>query len=385
MANQSTRRRDRPLRIGLDGRFFRRKTAGLSRYTQELVKNLLGFDKQNQYVLFLTPDDKTEAEKLVASNLEKVIVPISHYSLSEQTKLPAILKKYNLDLMHFLNFNHPIFYSGKFIVTIHDLTMLYFPQGKSQKSFLRRLIMRWIFKHAAVRARRVIAVSKNTKNDFIKEFKAEPQKVKVIYEGAGEKLKSDTLTTAQIKKNLKLEKPFLLFVSQWRPHKGLQYLIRAFEILRQKLNQDILLVITGESNPHFPEIKKLLEQSAEKKSIITPGFVSDFELAALYQLCSVFVSPSLYEGFGLPQLEAAQNGAVVASSNLSCLPEILGKSALYFDPKDPQDMAQKINLLLTDRLISTKLKKEAEINLTRFSWTKTARETKQLYEEVANE
>lgn len=373
------------MNIGIDGRFYRRKTAGLSRYTQELVKNLLMTDKQNQYILFLTPDDQAEAEELKAPNLEKIIIPIVHYGLSEQIKLPAILAKYNLDIMHFLNFNHPIFYSGKFIVTIHDLTMLYFPQGKSQKSFLRRFIMRWIFRHAALRANRVIAISQNTKNDFVKEFKAAPEKVKVIYEGAGEKLKSDVLTVAQVKKNLRLEKPFLLFVSQWRPHKGLQYLVKAFEILRQKMGQDILLVITGERNPNFPEIEKQIKQSPERKSIITPGFVSDKELAALYRLCAVFVSPSLYEGFGLPQLEAIQNGAVVASSNLSCLPEILGHGALYFDPKNPEDMAQKIHSLLTDQPLLTKLKKEAAINLVRFSWSKTALETKKLYEEVLNE
>lgn len=366
------------MKILLDGRLYRAATGGIGRYTRELISNLLIIDQKNEYTLLISPKDKEECN-LTAPNLMVIVSPIVHFSLAEQLQLPKTLDKYKPDLVHFLNFNHPVSYHKPYITTIHDLTMTFFPIGV-QKSLLRRLAYLAVMHHAASGAKAVITPTETVKKDVIKHLHAEPEKVFVTYEAAAilEKLPAKPSAAGMAK--LKITKPYILFVSQWRPHKGIGKLIEAFTIIKDKL--DIQLVICGQATPQFPEIPAALAASKNKADIIAPGFVSDKDLDMLYAGASLFVFPSWYEGFGLPPLEAMARAVPVASSNTSVMPEVLGEAAVYFDPYSPQDMAEKITGLLKDPARLRELSRQGQKQARQYSWPKMARETLAVYEKV---
>ncbi len=379
------------MKIGIDARFYRKETGGIGRYTRALLEELAKIDKTNEYIVYITPEDNSEYvqtmqnSNLKSQNFRKKVIPISHYSLSEQTKFLNILKKDKLDLVHFANFNHPIFYPGKFITTIHDLTMMLYPAGKSQKSLVRKFAFARVMDSAAKNASAVIAVSKATKDDVVKVLKADPKNIEVIYEGIDKNYNAKKTDEHNIKKSLKrynIKKPYLLFLSQWRPHKGILQLLEAFDILKQEYLIDHQLVIVGKPNNHFPEIPNAISKNKYKKDIITPGFVDEKDLPILYQNADCFVFPSHYEGFGLPPIEAMACGAVVAASNVSCMPEVLGDAAAYFDPYSPEAMAEMILKVIKSDKLKNDLRAKGLEQVKKYSWAKMAKETLELYKKV---
>lgn len=368
------------MRIGLDGRFYRAATGGIGRYSRELIKHLLEIDKENEYVLFLTPADDKEC-LLEAKNLKKVVTPIAHFTLSEQRELPNVLAAEQLDLMHFLNFNHPVFYKGRFITTIHDLTMNFFPVGRQRNPILRQPYLA-VMRHAATAPDVVIVPTQTVKDDVVNHLNVSPKKIRVIYEGAS--LPDSTAPVADPAELIKrgITKPYLLFVSQWRPHKGIGVLIEAFNRLKQ--DHDIQLVITNKANDQFPEIPAAINASPYREDIITPGFIDDSVLNTLYNNAMLFVFPSWYEGFGLPPLEAMVRGLPVASSNSSVMPEVLGDGAVYFDAKNADNMADVLAKTFTDKVLLADLKKRGLVQAKKYSWKKMAEETLALYSELCS-
>lgn len=366
------------MRILLDSRLYRQSTAGIGRYSRELIDNLIAIDKANTYILLLTPADAAECT-VEAPNVEKVVTDIAHFTLAEQTKLPALLAAQKPDLVHFLNFNHPVGYRGKYITTVHDLTMNFFPVGRQRNPILR-LPYLYVMQHAASAAQAVIVPTETVKRDVITHLNAPAEKIRAIYEGAPVVEGAAKPLTAEQRKKLGITKPYILFVSQWRPHKGLGVLVEAFAQLKK--DHDIQLVVSGKPNKQFPEVAAAIENSPHRSDIVTPGFVDDDTLASLYASAQLFVFPSWYEGFGLPPLEAMARGIPVAASNASVMPEILGKGAAYFDPRDPVDMAQTIGQLLTDPKALADLTAKGTKQVKKYSWRKMAEETLALYNEV---
>lgn len=388
------------MKIVIDARFYRSSTAGLGRYTRALIRELIKIDHENGYTIIITPDDEKEFDEDVlslksrTSNFHKLVVQITHYTVAEQTKLLKILNQLRPDLVHFTNFNHPILYRGKFVITVHDLTVMLYPVGRMQKSIIRRLAFNKVMSHAVSASQKVIAISQATKKDLVKYLHADPKKIQVIYEGIDPDYQKLQVTPAspseagrasyklQVLKKYNIQKPYILFVSQWRPHKGLPELIKAFAILKEKYKVPHQLVITGKPNMDFPKLISAIENSPFASDIIKSGFVPEEDLPALFTGAQAFIFPSHYEGFGLPPLEAMASGVPVISSNASCMPEILGDAAVYFDPNKPADMAEKINSVLTsDDRRQTSVKKGLE-QVKKYSWGKQARETLQIYKKV---
>lgn len=372
------------MRIAIDARFYRKSTGGIGRYTRALLSELAKLDKINQYYIYLTKEDELEYD-LIAKNFHKKIIDISHYSIAEQTKFLAELNRQKYDLVHFSNFNHPLFYRGKFIVTIHDLTLMLYPPTKKKHSIIKKIGLNLTMKNAVQRAEKIIAVSKATRNDLINVLGAKPQKIEVIYEGidsAYKKIISNSQFSIpnEILKKYNIRKPYLLFVSQWRPHKGILQLIKVFEILKKNYKLKHKLVIVGKANADFPEIPYAIRHTPYAKDIVTPGFIDEKDLPELYRQASLFVFPSHYEGFGLGPLEAMACGTPVVSSSTSCMPEILDDAAIYFDPYDPSDMADKINQVLINGKLRKNLIRHGQIQLKKYSWHKMAKKTLQLYQ-----
>lgn len=366
------------MKIALDGRFYRAATGGIGRYSRELIKNLLALDGNNQYFLFLTPEDSAEC-KLYAPNLKRIVTQTRHFTLAEQLKFASEIGIHQPDVTHFLNFNHPLNFNRPFITTIHDLTMNFFPVGR-QKNILLRQPYLAVMRHAAS-ADAVIVPTETVKKDVVNYLHARPEKIEVIYEG----VEMPTGALARPKKEylakIGITKPYILFVSQWRPHKGLAVLIEAFSQIKKQ--HDIQLVITGKANPQFPEIPAAINASPSRADIVTPGFVDDDMLDALYASTELFVFPSWYEGFGLPPLEAMARGIPVAASSTSVMPEILGEAAAYFDPRQAADMASTISRVLDNESERNDLKQKGLKQASKYSWQKMAQETLALYERVA--
>jgi len=266
------------LKIGIDARMYGARQTGIGNYIKHLIEYLAKLDKENEYTIFLLKSE-FEKFKFPASNFKKQKVSAHWYSWREQFILPFEFKKAKVDLMHFPHFNRPILYPTKNVVTIHDLTPKFFP-GHKMNSPVRKAGFWLTFSQTVKKAKKIIAVSKATKKDIIKYFKISPEKIKVIYEG--------TIT-----------KPFILYVGVWRNHKNMVGLIKAFNTLLRKYQLDYQLVLTGEENLYYPEIRKTWENLGLEKNIIRPGFVSKEELTCLYNEASLCVIPSFYEGFGL--------------------------------------------------------------------------------------
>lgn len=362
------------MKIGIDARLYRSSAAGIGRYSQNLIKNLLEIDRENDYVLFMTSEDAAECN-LKYSNLKIIQTDIPHYSLVEQTKLPGIIEREKCDLVHFLNFNHPVKYQGKFIVTIHDLTLLFYPETAKRTNFIKHWGFKYVFKSACQKAVKIIAVSESTKKDIIKNFNVEPSKIKVIYEAA-----DDTRTSREILRlKAQDDKPIILYVGQYREHKNVKGLLEAYKLLKKEINCQLVLVGNVPESYNY-----LIDRDADLRDTLRPGFVSDEELAAWYKLAKIFVFPSLHEGFGLPGLEAMAAGLPVVASNTSSLPEIYGEAALYFDPSNPKEIADKIRLVISDKQISGQLIKQGKIQAKKYSWKKTAEETLKIYSLIRN-
>lgn len=386
--------------IGIDARFYRASTGGIGRYTRALLRELAKIDRKNQYTVFLTPADEKEYDRETQNsnvsylgqgpsrarkyqNFKKKIVPILHYSIAEQIKFLKILNQEKFDLVHFTNFNHPIFYRGKFVITIHDLTLMLYPQGRARYSLVRRGGLKLTIKDAVRRAQRVIAISQATKKDLVNILGANPEKIEVIYEGIDPQYNTQSLIYPLSSLAIyKIKKPYLLFVSQWRPHKGILQLVEAFEILKKRFKIPHQLVVAGEPNPNFPEILSALRSSSYTDEIIRPGFIPEKDLPDLYRGADLFVFPSHYEGFGLPPLEAMACGTAVAASNLSSIPEVLGKAAEYFDPSSPEDIAAKINKIIGDKRKKGEMIKRGLEQVKRYRWEEMAKKTLRVYQRV---
>ncbi len=387
----------KPKRIGIDARFYGPLGKGLGRYIQEVVDNVVDLDQENEYVIFLNKDNYDEFETK-DPRIKKVKVDLRWYTLVEQIFFPFIIAKQKLDLIHFPHFNVPVFTPVKFVVTIHDLILTKFPTVRAStlspwlyhiKNFFYKLVIRV----AVFRARKVIAVSEFTKKDVIEQFGINPEKVVVTLEGVADLAKGrdqrfvSKLDDKETLLGYNIEGDFLLYVGNAYPHKNLESLIKVFsELLKDK--PDFRLVLVGKEDYFYKHIKGFAKEKGlwdpEDRSspVIFTGYVPDSKLEVLYKKAKGYVFPSLYEGFGLPPLEAMTKGCPVISSKVSSMPEILGKAAYYFDPNDKTDMLSKLQEFIEDEELRKELVARGSSQIKIYDWQKTAQKTLDIYKKV---
>jgi glycosyltransferase involved in cell wall biosynthesis len=384
------------MRIGIDARFYHPRHSGNSRLTRELIKNLLKIDQKNQYIIFVTKEGAAAFRNDYLKrpkNAQLVIFDYPHYSYAEQFKFVSVIKREKLDLMHFAHINHPIFFRDPYVITMPDLTLYYYP-GKERFKFIKRWAYNIVMLSAINHSKKIIAVSQNTKKDLIEKLNAPAKKIEVIYEGVADtppiksgKKYSSVKDKSRLKKILKkygIKKDFLIYLGQWRVHKNLPRLIEGFaEAVKNDLQAQ--LVIVGRQDRGTSDLWKLSKRLALAEEIIFTGFVPDEELPYLYQAATAYAFPSLSEGFGLPPLEAMASGIPVISSNVSCMPEILGEAALYFNPYDPSDIAKAIKKIMSNSKLREKMIKKGFQQVKKYSWEKMARETLSVYSELVDQ
>lgn len=374
--------------IGIDARMMG-KGFGLGRYVEQLTSHISVGDHENEYVLFVKPDFQHQSQN---SHIKSIIADVPWYTLDEQINLPGIIKKAGVDLMHFPHWNVPFLYRGPFIVTVHDLTMYHYPRPEATtlgpvRFWLKDKAHRFLVRHAVKKAEHIIVTSQFTKQDVHETLGVPFEKMTVIYQAPFRGNNNFQVTHDNHPSNLpsQISKPYILYVGAAYPHKNVARLIEAWKIFEEKYKDTYQLVLVGKENYFW---KRMLNTAGlnqgtpndqRSQSIVFFGFASDEELEVIYKNASLFVFPSLYEGFGLPPLEAMVRGIPVVSSGASCLPEILGEAAMYFDPEDSGDMARAIEEALMNEDIRTELKLNARQELARYSAERMALQTRQVY------
>lgn len=371
------------MRIGIDARMMG-KGFGLARYTEQLVLHSLKVDSTNEFVLFLRKDNWDQIPD-TTPRVKKVLADIPWYSVQEQLQLIGIIKKEKVDLMHFPHWNIPYFYRQPYVVTIHDLIMFHFPRAQATtlgpvkfwvKDMAHRLLLRKISKNA----KHIFATSEFTRSDIHATLHVPLEKMTVTYQAPFEVIQNmDDINHESLLAQYNINKPYILYVGAAYPHKNLRRLIDAWKLYEQKYASTHQLVLVGKENYFYSEIKKYQQAVAPESHVLFTGFVPDEELSVLYEHASLYVFPSLYEGFGLPPLEAMVHGVPVVSSNQSCLPEVLGNAALYFDPQNRDEMVEKIHSGLTDILLRENLKIHSKKILQKYSWETLASQTINVY------
>ncbi|MFH1284769.1 MAG: glycosyltransferase family 1 protein [Candidatus Peregrinibacteria bacterium] len=368
------------MRIGIDCRMFSSRFTGIGRYTYELVDQFIKINESkslnHEFVLFFN-DPEYDAYVPPNQSVKKVLVNAKHYSFAEQTRFLKALNSAACDIVHFPHFNVPLLYRRPYTVTIHDLTLSLFPGQKMTKWYHRRAY-RTIIKNAVTRAKKVITVSNSTKQDIISHLHIPEEKIKVIHNGisaAFRPVKDQAILQKTLSK-FSITQPFLLYTGVWRSHKNLTGLLKAFSILLTTHKLNLRLVITGKPDPYYPEVMRTAKDLGLMSSVIFPGLVNEEDLVNLYNAANIYVFPSFYEGFGLPPLEAMKCGTPVAASATSSIPEICGKeNAVFFDPKSPEDIAEKIFELFGNADLRAKLIQKGLSHAASFTWESSGRET----------
>jgi len=378
-------------KIVIDARLYGLKHAGIGRYITNLLKAIKVLKKDYQFQLLVSQKDLAVVKKELGDFYQYYPLKSAHYSLKEQWEIKQFLEQIKPDLVHFPHFNLPLLYSGKYVVTIHDLIKHFF---KGRATTTKRPLVYWpkylayrlLVKRAVMKARAVIVPTFWWQEKLADFYKIKKSQIFVTHEGVDEFFlkKGDRFLTAErklLKKYGLTNKDFLIYTGSVYPHKNIARLIKALKQIDKK--EVFLAVVCARSvfSKRLEQMAKRLKMDSRVKFL---GFVPDQELVVLYQQALALVQPSLMEGFGLTGLEAMACGCPVVSSNTTCLPEVYGKAVLYFDPLDEREIKKAILKILNNPISRKKLIDLGRKQAAKFSWAKTAEKTIKVYQKALN-
>jgi len=381
------------MKIGIDIRtLMDAQYSGVSEYTLNLIKEILRLDSKNQYKLFYNSgqDVSQRIPKFRKENAEVISLrypnKLFNYLLQKALAYPKIDQLLGVDLFFMPHINF-ISLAGraKSILTIHDLSFLKYREFFSwRKNFWHSLIN---VKKLAKRFDKIITVSENTKDDIVKLLKVNPEKIEVIYSAISEqfrKVNYDNIRLAEVRQKYKLPNTYILFLGTLEPRKNVEGVIRAYNELREKNNilSKVKLIIAGGRGWKAKDIFRLWEKSKYRNDIQFLGYVKAEDRVYLYNLASLFVYPSFYEGFGFPPLEAMACGVPVVTSFASSLPEVTAKAALMVDPYNEAEITRAIEQILFNKELQDDLIKKGLEQARQFSWGKTAKEYLEVFKSI---
>ncbi len=380
------------MRIAIDYTAAVHQGGGIGRYTKGLVKALMSLDRQNEYTLFVagqigtqdtqctTHDTGYKPDLDIPSNFRLKSIPVSDRVLNivwHRLRLPLPVEAFTgkADVFHSPDFVLPLVWRARAIVTVHDLSFMRTPEcaEPSLRAYLNKVVPRSI-----QRADLILADSHNTKRDIIELLGVDARKIQVVPAGVGERFHpiDDEATLEKVRRRYHLEEPFILSVSTLEPRKNFTGLIEAYAQLIERGSQiqriPHKLVIAGAKGWLYEEIFATVERLGLAERVIFPGFVAEEDLPALYNLADLLAFPSLYEGFGLPPLEAMACGTPVVTSNSSSLPEIVGGVGIMVEATDTEGLVEAMRRALQDGELRRSMIEKGLEQAKKFSWRKAA-------------
>src|SRR4051794_12943799 len=292
------------------------------------------------------------------------------------------IRREGVTLFHEPHYTLPPLTRCRSVVTIHDCIHLMFPQylpNRLALGYARTSL--WM---AARTASRILTVSEASKRDILHFFDVPPEKIAVIYNGIDERFHRQPPEEefVRVRERYQLQGEFVLYAGNVKPHKNLGRLLDAFHLLRQQGLDHLKLVVIGDEISKYTDLRRTVHRHNLHKHIRFLGYMPDETLAVLYRLATVFVFPSLYEGFGLPPLEAMASGTPVVTSNVSSLPEVVGDAAVLVDPHDVASIEHGIRRVLTDPALATDMRRRGLLRAREFSWERSVRRTLAVYQKV---
>lgn len=369
------------MRIGIDATALPIQLGGAGYYIVNLIRTLPRIDRENEYIVYT----KRIHASLFQSQGRIQVISLSLASrviriVWEQTILPWLARQSKLSVLHSPHYTMPLLRSCPTVVTYHDMTFFLYPQ---LHRLYKRLFFRSIVRLSADRAGAIIAVSDSSRRDILRILKLDAQRVFAIPLGVSEEFRhvDNAPEIGCVRSKFNVPERIVLCVGTLEPRKNLPALIGAFkDLVDRDLNYS--LVIVGRKGWQYAEIFQTLEYSGIRDRVIFLDYVPQTDLPFLYNAADLFVYPSLYEGFGLPVLEAMACGVPVITSNTSSMPEIAGDAGLLVDPHNTDEWADAMHRVLTDRALHAKLAQRGLERSKLFSWERTARETLAVYEHV---
>ena len=350
----------------------RQYSSSTGRYINRLIHYLEQVDTTNDYTILLKP---TDMDKYQPANprFTKLASPYKEFTFAEQLGFAVQLYRLKADLVHFGITQQPVLYLRPKVTTIHDLTTARFtnPDKQALVFWVKQQVYKAVIVWVARTSRQVLVPTDYVRQDVLDFTHMSPNRITTTLESA------DAITEAAEPLPAVAGKRYIMYIGRPTPHKNLERLIEAFKSLRGQ-HPDLHLVLAGKLDNNYRRIQQKTE-AEQIANIIYTDFLTEGQLRWLYQNCSAYVFPSLSEGFGLPGLEAMLHGAPVVSSNATCLPEVYGDAAHYFDPLDTVSMADAINEVLTDAELRARLIAAGHMQAALYSWRRMAEQTVAVY------
>jgi glycosyltransferase involved in cell wall biosynthesis len=362
---------------------------GVGTYIRNVVRTLAQLDGDSEYFLIGSPHKVAECGAL-PPNFHTVELAGGDDTLQGNLDFRAIVKRLECDVVHIPHlFWIPRGLSCPYVLTVHDL--LEHMYGSRNASSLRRSLHFYLTRRVLRKAARVIAVSQFTKNEIHKLLEIEDDRIEVVYNAIDERFLRGHATEADrdlIAQRYLVNYPFILYAGAIRPHKNVVRIIEAFSALKSELQKedeypDLKLIIIGDDLSSHPRLRRTVVRSAVQNDVRFLGFVPIEVLRIFYDVAKVFVFPSLYEGFGLPPLEAMAHGTPVVTANTSSLPEVAGNAALLVNPENVFEIRRGLHRALLDPVLRARMKQRGYEQAQRFSWTTSVSRILEIYREVA--
>lgn len=369
---------NRPLRITIDGRMV--SNTGIGRWLENIVRALLNIESPHSIKVLVNPDSERTRRFLAPTQIIRFPAPI--YSVREQVSLPFELAADRPDVVHYPNFNIPVFDGTRCVVTLSDIIYYLFPEACPSRA--AHQYARFMIRHAARKARRIITVSEYSKRDLVDHARVPAEKIDVIYDAIDPTTFHSHYSEESIRavtRQFKVTKPYIFYTGNHEPRKNLLRMVHAYRML--PIRNDFQLVVGGRIDQRRHELYAELSDLRARGDAILCGEISETDLPVMYAGAALFVFPSLYEGFGLPPLEAMASGTPVACSSATSLLEVVGDAARMFVPTDLDDITAAMRDVLTRPDLARDLRRKGLLRAQFFSWSKAATQIKQVYESVA--
>jgi glycosyltransferase involved in cell wall biosynthesis len=360
---------------------------GIGTYIWNLVRNLSELDDQNEYLLVGTDRNFHELGPL-HPNFKKFLQSDRTGSWREQFSLSLALGQQKPDLVHIPHHDCPFMMPGRLVVTIHDCVHVKFPPENLSR--LRRYELYWRTKRALESASQILAVSNSTRDDLVNIFNLDAGRISVVHNALDERFSpaENGPDRKTVLERYQLHDPFILYSGRIRPHKNIHRLIEAFAVLKSELRDDeqyrnLKLIVIGDELSRHQYLRLTVVRSGVQQDVRFFGFVPNSILRVFYQSAALFAFPSLYEGFGLPPLEAMASRTPVLASNTSSLPEVLGDAALLVNPENVFEIARGMKSILMEDALRARLVERGMKHISKFSWATAARQVIEAYKRAA--